>query len=391
MPYAIEEFRSLVPSLKNNDIIYLNSSFQPPMNKIIADAFFYYINEALEDVNPKAKWYSECQTIKYKLAKLINCDPKDLVYTRDTTESSQLFQKSLKFKKGDNVVLLRDEFPSTLAGWMSLLPDGLKIKFIEVNQKSPVSHDANTFKDYVDENTIAIGISSIMFNNGLRNDVKSICDTYRPRGIHVLVDAMQEVGFGCINVQEWGPSAISFGTNKALACPTGLGCLYVNPDVLNDLKKTPPNMTAASFSNMSDPHLAPYPYECFKSAKRYEHTNMAMIQCLALGKYLDFMNEVGMENIQNHLEELSTYLRFELAKIKVSTVDDDGNLNIIRSPHSNLVILESPEWSQYFTDNNVMVSRYSAGFRISFGLYNNRQDIDKFIAIVKRGLSEGFH
>lgn len=59
----------------------------------------------------------------------------------------------------------------------------------QVSQAGPLPYAADTFTDIVDENTKAISLSSVMFDSGLRNEVKSICDAYRPRGVHVLVDA----------------------------------------------------------------------------------------------------------------------------------------------------------------------------------------------------------
>lgn len=210
-----EEFRAQIPLIaNNNDVVYLNSSNQPPMNELIAKSIENYMYKGLNEPDPKSKWIAECENIRSKAANFINVRSEDIVFTRDTTEACNLFQRSLKFKKGENVVLLRGEHPNQTASWLGLIPEGLKVKFVEVDESQPYSYNAETFSDLVDENTIAIGISSIMFHSGVKNNIKSICQVYRPRGIHVLVDGTQEVGFGKIDVKELGVSAFGCSVHK---------------------------------------------------------------------------------------------------------------------------------------------------------------------------------
>ncbi|GAV29531.1 hypothetical protein PMKS-003032 [Pichia membranifaciens] len=362
---TIENFRSQVPPLADENVTFLNSSFQPPMNKIVSNAIETYVQEGLYGLNPKPTWIAQCENVRSNIARHLNADPDDMVFTRDTTESCNLFQRLLKFKSGNNVVLLRGEHPNQTSG----------------------CYNANTFADAVDANTIAIGISSVMFHSGLRNDIKSICDLYRPKGIHVLVDATQEVGFGKIDVKSLGVSALAFGIHKGLACPTGLGLLYIDPMVLSDLKATPPIMSAGSLSNIEGELITPVPFTCFESAKRFEHLNKAVLQCLVLGKYLDFINSVGIENIQEHLENLGLYLRSELGAIGVKTVGPNNKK--LRSPQSNVLELKSPEWLPFFIENCVYVSQYRGRVRASLGLYNSKDDVDKFVDIVRKGLDAG--
>lgn len=383
----LKRLRSEVPIVANNDIIYLNASYQPPMNNIVANSIKRYVEQGLYSKNPKPEWINECEIVRSKIAKFIGANSEDMVFTRDTTESCNLFQRSIKFKKGDNVVILRGEHPNQTSGWLGLTTEGLNVKFVEVDESNPDSYNAETFKDSIDDDTIAIGISSIMFHSGLRNDIKSICDEFRPKGIHILVDATQEIGFGKINVKELGVSAMAFGIHKGLSCPTGLGLLYIDPKIILELKDTPPIMSAGSLSNITSTLITPNPYKCFKSAKKYEHLNKAMLQCIALGEYLDFINEISIEFIENHLENLGVYLRLKMSEIGVKVIGPN-DINS-RSPHSNVLCLESLDWQQFFIDNNVFISQYRAGVRVSFGMYNNQEDVDKFVKVIQKGLDLG--
>lgn len=371
----IKHFRSCVPTIEVEESVFLNSSFHTPLNTIVANSISDTLNQGLGELNPKPEWIAQCETVRSKIARFINASPEDMVYTRDTTEACNIFQHSIKFKNGDNIILLRDEHQSQASGWLNMIREGLEIKYVEIDENSLVPLNAHDLESVVDENTVAIGLSSITFSYGLRTMVKSICSAYRPRGIHVLVDATQEIGFGSIDVKDLGVSALAFGIFKGLSCPTGLGLLYIDPTVIPSLLPFTPIMASSISLAMA------------KTAQRYEHTNKAILQCLALGKYLDFLNAVGMENVQEYLENLGQKLRSDLVAIGVETIGPRDKK--YRSPQSNVISLTSPEWDEFFIDNNVYVSQYSHGVRVSFGLYNSFEDVDRFVAIVKKGLSKG--
>lgn len=378
----IKDFRSNVPLVANNPYItYLNSAFQTPMNTLVYDAIEEYNKDSLYNPNPKNKWVLEAEVVRAKFAKLIGASSDDIVFTRDATEGSNLFQRSLKFKRGDNVILLKGDFPSFISGWIGLASDGLEIKYVEVDNSNPKPCDVETLKPYIDENTVAIGVSSVMFQTGILNNIKSICDEFRPMGIHVLVDATQEIAFSKIDVRELGVSAMTFGVQKGLSTPTGLGLLYISPCVLSDLKETPPIVSVYSLKSVNEP------YEFVTTSKKYEHTNKALLQCLALGRYIDFIERVGIENIQKYIEGLGAYLRTELNEIGVTTLGPSEKS--CRSSHINAIPLMGTSWKNFFENNKVYVTHNKHGIRVSMGVYNSKEDIDKFIRVIKMGLDSG--
>lgn len=384
---SLEEFRSKVPIVSEKCSLYFNSSFQPPMSMIVANSIEKYISEALYEYNPKPTWIAQCEIVRAKIAKFINAKPEDIAFTRDTTEGCNLFQRSIPFQKGDNVVILESEHPNQSFGWLGLASKCLEIRVVPINESKLTSYNADTFKPYIDSNTKAIGLSSVMFHSGLRNDVKDICSVFRPLGIHILVDATQDVGFSKIDVQDLGVSAMAFGTHKGLSCPTGLGVLYVSPETLASLLPVPPILCGGSISNLSSSLKFNTDFECFSTCKRFEHLNKAVIQCLALGDYLDFLNSIQIDKAQTYLENLGLLLRSKLKQIGIETLGP--NEVKLRSAQSNIVPITNPKWIDFLLENNVYVSQYRCGIRLSLGLYNNESDIDKVVDIVSKGLKCG--
>lgn len=383
----VKEYRKIVPVAASGSCTYLNAAFQPPMNLRVKDACAEFLHQASAWQHPKPGWQSEAGEAQQLLAKCLHVDPDSLVFTRDTTEGLNLFQRSIDFKPGDNVVLLETEHPNHAYGWLALRDRGLGVKFVP-NGIDHYADDA-TFAPYVDDRTVAVGFSSVMFHNGQMNNVKSICSRFRPRGIHVLVDMTQHIGTSPINLSELGVSAAAFGCHKALGCLTGIGALYIEPQTLQLLKTTPPIVGAGAVVNIPSTLLVdPTLVEYHASAKRYGHLNLSLIGAVSLKASLQLLTqEVGIDRIERHLRMLGAHLGLMCEKVGVEVVG--SRFSGQRSPHIYVLKLVREEWARHFEEENVMVSQYRCGVRVSLGFYNDLGDIGALEASIKRGLAKG--
>lgn len=385
--FDVDRYRSLVPALSRNNTIYLNASYQPPMNLKIRQALDNYLNEAVYQPNPKPDWQASTEKTRALVGRYIGATPESIAFTSDTTEGLNLFQRSLKLGKGDNVVILDTEHPNHAYGWLALRECGLEVRQVPTNGR--LYADAATFACLVDENTKAIGISSIMFHSGQKNNVQDICDTFRPRDIHVLVDMTQEVGVGPVNVTKNRVSAACFSFHKALGCPTGLGALYIDPEILDQLKQTPPIVGAGAIANL-DPSLIASSgiTEYHQTTRRYEHLNLSIMSIQAAHAALDFlMDDMTPEGVEDHLRNLGKKLQEECYKLGIEVIGEKELSK--RSPHLYVLNLLAPAWKQHFVENSVYVSCYRLGVRVSFGFYNTEADVLGLAKVLERGLASG--
>lgn len=384
--YDIQKYRRLVP-LVTSGLVYLNASLQPPMNMVVKQALDNYLREALYKPNPKGAWQALTESTKTLLGQYINAAPDSIAFTRDTTEGLNLFQRSLVFAKGDNVVMLDTEHPNQAYGWLALRNLGLEVR--QVPTQHALYADAATFTPFVDNRTKAIGLSSIMFHSGQKNNVEDVCAHYRPRGIEILVDMTQEVGTGPVDVQGIGVSAAAFSFHKALGCPTGLGALYVDPSVLHKLKCTPPIVGAGAVANLpSDLIATGGEIEFHRSTRRYEHLNLSLVSVHALSAALKLlMYDMTPASLQTHLRSLGRKLRSECEKLGVKVIGETDESR--RAPHLYVLNLLDAAWPDHFEKHSVYVSCYRLGIRISFGFYNTLGDVDQFVGVLKIGLDLG--
>ncbi|KAF5655024.1 class IV [Fusarium sp. NRRL 25303] len=387
-------FRHLVPLVQEGTITYLNASFAPPSNMIVHEAIIKYASEALYNPLPKPTWQATTQDARRLLARYINTDSSNVAFTRDTTEALGSIIRGLHFKPGDNVVLLDTEHPNHAYQWMSIRPLGLEVRqvpTIEADKKNGKLRAANaeTFAPYVDDRTIAIGLSSIMFHSGQWNDVAHICSTFRPRGIHVIADITQQVGFATVDVQALGVSAAAFSLHKGLHCPTGLAALYVDPDVIKIVDPTPPIVGYGAVSNVRADLLVPDdPIVYHPSAQRYNHLNLSLVSAAVAKAFLTFYLDVlGPEKVESHLYDLGDVLRKECKSLAINIVGPSSREE--HAPHLYVLDLHDERWMPHLRDNGIIVTPYRLGIRVSFGFYNSTEDIKKLASALRSGIEMG--
>ncbi|KAF3765294.1 hypothetical protein M406DRAFT_338785 [Cryphonectria parasitica EP155] len=387
-------YRRLVPLVSQPDVVYLNSSFAPPSNLIVHEALAKYSHESLHDPHPKPGWQAAAEDARVLLAKYINATPSSIAFTRDTTEALGNFIRSVSFQPGDNVVILDTEHPNHAYGWMALRGAGLEVRQVLTADEAlrtgrVTAATAETFAPFVDKRTRAIGLSSIMFHSGQKNDVASICAAFRPRGIHVLADLTQQVGFAAVDVQALGVSAAAFSLHKGLHCPTGIACMYVDADVLKALDPVPPVVGYGAVSNARSDLLVPNdPIVFHPSAKRFEHLNLCLIGTSAAKAYLSFyLDYLDPSDVEEYLYSLGDKLRIECKKLGIRIVgpsDREGH-----APHLYVLDLLDGAWALHLNGCGIHVTAYRLGVRVSLGFYNNVIDIERLAGALKMGLDKG--
>lgn len=387
-------FRSLVPLASQDGITYLNASFAPPSNLIIHEALTRYSYQALHDPAPKPSWQATVQETRELVARYINADSSSIAFTRDTTEALGDIIRSIPFTPGDNVVILDSEHPNHAYGWMALREAGLEVRQVPTIPEAEATGNvtaatAATFAPFVDKKTRAIGLSSVMFHSGQWNDVADICATFRPKGIHVLADLTQQVGFARVDVTALGVSAAAFGLHKGLNCPTGLACLYVQPALIQELDPTPPIVGYGAVHNCRADLLVPSdPIVFHASARRYEHLNLSLVSAAVAKAFLTFYLDVlGPERVENHLFSLGDLLRKGCASLGVGIVGPEDRK--FHAPHLYILNLKNPAWVELLQTHGVQVTPYRLGIRVSFGYYNNVADVDKLIEVLRKGVDSG--
>jgi selenocysteine lyase/cysteine desulfurase len=224
----------------------------------------------------------------------------------------------------------------------------------------------------------------VTFHAGHRFDIESVGQLCAEKGIYFAVDVMQAIGVVPIDAKAVRASFIGSGTHKGLLVPQGLGLLYWD-HALSELE--PAYLAAISLAEPPGDFIARSDNMALaRSAARFELGNFNIPAILALGAALDLIEQVGVQNIQDHCFELGDYLITRLDELGIHLVGPRDRQH--RAPHIYVIGLPAIDWLDYFDQNGVRVSPERDGIRVSFGMFNNITDIDRFIDIIrKRGLT----
>lgn len=373
-PYDVAAVRREFPVAEK--LVYLDSGFQSPMCRPVKAAFERFLAESFENAGPKSLWLERVEATRAKVATLLGASPREIAFTKNTSESMNIAANALPLRPGDNVLLIQGDHPNNAYAFINLKKKGVEPRFIAMTEVI----DANSFLPHIDARTRAISMSHVTYHAGHRFDIESVGALCRQQKIYFTVDIMQGIGVVPVDAKKVGAAMMGSGTHKGLLMPQGLGLLYWDE---SRVELEPAYLAHASLANppgdliASPDNVAPSP-----TARRFELGNYNLPTIQALGAALDLIQSIGVANIQNHCFDLGDHLIARLDKLGIGLVGPRARAH--RAPHIYVVDLPAGDWMDYLTANKVRVSPRKRGIRLSLGLFNTADDIDRFVDILAK-------
>jgi selenocysteine lyase/cysteine desulfurase len=371
--YDVEAVRKEFPAAER--MVYLDSGFQAPLARPVMAAIETFLREGLEMAGPKSVWLDRVEQTRAKVARFLGVSADEIAFTKNTSESMNIAANALPLRAGDNVLMIHGDHPNNAYAFLNLKKKGVQIDFLPMTDVV----NAETFLTHIDEKTRAISLSHVTFHAGHRFDIESIGTLCANKKLYFVVDVMQAIGVVPIDAKAIQASFVGSGSHKGLLVPQGLGLLYWDKK-LQELE--PAYLAAASVAEVPDDliaradRLSPSP-----SARRFELGNFNLPAIQALGASLDMIEQIGVTNIQNHCFDLGDHLISQLDELDLSLVGPRQRQH--RSPHIYVVGLPATEWLGYFEENGVRVSPERDGIRVSFGMFNTVDDVDRLVHLIR--------
>ncbi len=382
------EFPIFKQRINGKPLVYLDSanSSQKPKAVIERLSNFYeteYSNVGRSVHSLAVKATNRFEEARDKVQKYFNAKHREeIIFTKSATESINLIASSFgeKFiKEGDEILITELEHHSNYIPWHFIRQKkGAKIKFAPVNKRGEVEIDE--VKKLINSKTKIIAVTHISNVTGAILPVKEIVDLAKEKKIPVLVDGTQGAPHLKIDIQELDCDFYAISCHKMYG-PNGLGILYAKKKWLEEL---PPYQGGGGMIN----EVLKDKVSFADTPNKFEAGTMQTAEVVAFSESINFIEELGIKNIQNHENEI---LQYGIEKLKknnsVNIIGEPKERGSVMSftikgihPHDIATILDEDgvairaghHCCQIFHDKIGV----AATARASIGVYNSKEDID---------------
>ncbi len=371
-----------------DNFVYLDSSATTLKPQTVIDAVADYYSKYSANVHRSIYSIGEKATEKYegsrsKVAKLINANSNSIIFTRGTTESINLVaytwaRKNLK--SGDEILLTEMEHHSNLIPWQLCAEEtGAVLKFIPFNEDGTL--DLSDPEKWFTNKTKLVAVIHQSNVFGTVNPIKDIIKLAKGVGAVTLIDAAQSVPHQKVDVQDLDCDFLAFSGHKMLG-PTGVGVLYGKPEILEEM---PPFMGGGEMIrtvSLNESTWNDIPW-------KFEAGTPNIAQAIGLGSAIDYINEIGLDKIHEHEQDILTYALEKMQKIPevniYGSADERGAVISF-----NLKNIHPHDLSQLLDNDGIAIRAghhcaqpimkklgVSATGRASFYLYNSKEDVDR--------------
>ena len=386
------------PILNNKDISYLDSGATTQKPEAVLEAVNEYYRTS--NANPHRGAYSlsiEATRLydesREKVSKFINSENKEqIIFTRNATESLNLIAYSYglnNLKKEDKIVLSIMEHHSNLVPWQYVSKKtGAILEYMYTNQNGELEEDE--IKSKIVPGTKIVGITHVSNVLGTINPVKEIIQRAHSVGAIVIVDASQSVPHMKVDVKDLDADFLVFSGHKMLA-PLGIGVLYGKKELL---EKMPPFLFGGD--------MIEYVYEQETSfaelPNKFEAGTQNVGGAVGLAKAIDYLENIGMDNVEKHEKELIKYALERLSMLDFLSVYGPKeiekhasvisfNINGIH-PHDVASILDSQNVcvrsGNHCAQPLLRFMGIDSTLRASFYIYNDKNDVDRLIEALEK-------
>ena len=393
----IERIRKDFPMLnKEKPLIFFDNASTTFKPQCVIDAINdYYCNYCSNihdgDYAISHKAQRKFNEVRAKVAKFINCSPKEVCFTAGDTASLNIIAYALAdtLKAGDEVLLTVAEHASNILPWFKKAQEiGIVIKYIPLTEEGRLTME--NVEKAITPKTKVISVANVTNVLGYSIDVKELCKIAHAHNVLVVIDGAQSVPHIKTDVRDWNVDFLVFSSHKMYG-PTGVGVLYGKYELLEQL--TPPFM-GGGMNNRFDTCGN---YSLLLPPEKFEYGTQNIADVIGLGAAIDYINSIGIENIQAYEHSLKEYavkrLLEEVPGIKIYNPHSDTEIITF-----NIDGIFAQDLATHFSSYDICVRsgqhcakilldflQAPATVRASFAVYNTKEEIDRFIEIAKRG------
>ena len=349
-----------------------------PLSLRAQQAFADYTQDLVEngDVNER-RWLERIEHVRGLFGRLLNADPLDVAFIKNTSEGIGIVAEGFPWKPGDNVVIAAEEYPANQYPWLNLARRGVEVRTVPSRGNRLAIDDV---AGAIDGRTRILSLSFVEYASGFRNDLDALGQLCRARGVLFFVDAIQGLGVFPMDVQRTPIDFLAADGHKWLLGPEGAGIFWIRRELVERLDPVGigwNSVVGARNFSVIDLRLKPH-------AGRWESGSLNVGGISALGASLELLLEIGIDKIAERVLELTDFLCERLAQ--------KSHLEVFssRTPDEKSAIVsvafQDPaqvnEKHRVCRAAGIVVNRRAGRLRVSPHCYNSEEEIDRLMALL---------
>lgn len=393
----IQDIRNQFPILNQEvngkPLVYLDSSATSQKPVKVIETIEKYYREINSNVHRGVHTLGTRATDAYegareKVRKFINAkSTQEVIFTRGTTTSLNTVAASYaaaNLKEGDEIVITYMEHHSNIIPWQQVARrTGAQLKYIDLQEDGTISLD--TVRETITPNTKIVSVMQVSNVLGVINPVKEIAQIAHENGAIMVVDGAQSAPHMTIDVQDLDCDFLAFSGHK-MCGPTGIGVLYGKKHLLENMEPIEFGGEMIDFVHLHESTWKELPW-------KFEGGTPIIAGAVGLGAAIDFLNEVGLDNIAEHEHKLAAYALEKMSAVEGMTIygpkDAANRAGLITfnikdvHPHDVATVLDAEgiavRAGHHCAQPLMRWLNATATARASFYLYNTEEDIDKLV------------
>jgi cysteine desulfurase/selenocysteine lyase len=388
----ISTIRADFPILK--DVTYMDSastSLTPePVLKSVTDYYRGYRANVGRGVYSLAQLADQrYRDAHRKVAGLIEAGRGTTVFTKNATESINIVARGLEWKNGDKIVTTIMEHHSNLLPWMRLKRCGVNLNVVAPDKTGKIN--PGDLEGAIDDNTRLVAVSQQSNVLGAILPVRDISHICREMGVQLLVDGAQSVPHMPVSVNDLDCDFLCFSGHKMLG-PTGTGVLWIK----NDEEVEPLTVGGGMVEDVSTSMDG---FEKRSGYEGFEAGTPNISGCIGLGTAVDYLKEIGMDEIKDH--EARLVRRMLLGLEAIDGVEVYGPMDLKErggvvsfnvkglEPHEVALMLDEASSILVRSGHHCCIPLMrrlglkQGTVRASLYLYNSEEEIEKFLATME--------
>lgn len=368
---TLEETRAKFPITANWN--FQNHAAIAPLSGPAADALAGYAHELAESAYLQGTYYRAAEHVRQAAGRLLNADAEEVTFVKNTSEGINYVANGIQWVTGDNVVTSTMEFAANVYPWMNLASRGVKLIRVE-EEDGRIPFDRLAAE--IDKRTRLVTISAVQWSNGFRIDLTRLGELCKEKGVLLFVDAIQALGVHPIDVRAMNIDFLAADGHKWLCGPEGAGIFYCQRELIGHIHPAEIGYLAMRHGFESNE----IKIDLRDDARRFDSGVYNLAGICALGASINLLLEVGIDQVQVRVKELTDRLVEGLRRKgwmvhSPRTPSEWSGIVSFSSEKHDLQALRKHLRSEF----RIVVASRLGRLRASPHFYNSTEEIDQLV------------